>query len=212
MPKFVSMGNRSIIYRNIHYYRFVMNVLYTSGYQKRLDRILSIMNLYTPKKVLELCFADTYIARYCRASQIEWTGLDINPAFVAHARREQFDADEADLSRPGPLPKAGLCIISGSLYHFHDQLPDFLQRVLRAAPVLILSEPVRYLSSSKGIVGWIAQKLSNAGKGKEDFRFTAATLQDALNQLSSALNFKFSVHGYYKKDIFIVIEQNATFD
>jgi hypothetical protein len=212
MPKFVSMGNRSIIYRNIHNYRFVMNVLYTFGYQKRLDRIISIMNGYAPERVLELCFADTYIAHYCRANQIEWTGLDINPAFVAHAKKDRFDAAEADLLKTGPLPAADLCIISGSLYHFHDQLADFLQRVLIASPVVIVSEPVVNLSSSKGIVGWMAQKLSNAGKGKEDFRFTAATLQDALNQLSSPLNFKFSVQGYYKKDIFIVIEQNATFD
>lgn len=203
------MSKVSLIYRNVWLYRLMMNVLYTSGYKQRFEQVERVIENYKPKSVLELCFGDIFIAEYCKSKNISWVGIDSNTNFVSYAKRKGFDGRCIDLLSLSKLPKADVCIIIGSLYHFHNDVNLFLSRMLEMSDTLIISEPIKNLSDQKGLIGWIAKKSANAGKGDEHFRYNQVTLIEMLNKEAQQLNFNFKVISFYKKDIIIVIEKNG---
>ena len=204
------MRNASFIYRNLFIYRLVMNMLYSGGYRKRFNKIKILLETFKPLVVLELCFGDTYLASYCRKNHIQWKGIDINSVFVNSAIRKGYDARQADLVSLTTLPKADVCIMCGSLYHFNGNVQRLLQLILSSAPLFIISEPVKNLAAAKGIIGKIAQMLSNAGKGKESFRYDETSLIQMLNRECKILFFTYEIVGYFKKDILIAIKKNDT--
>jgi hypothetical protein len=200
----------SLIYRSIWLYRLLMNILYSLGYAKRFGKVISVIEQYKPASILELCFGDIYIAQYCKENNIKWTGIDVNNAFVNRAKERGFDASCIDLLKEDELPKAEVCVIIGSLYHFHDQTHLLLGRMLKASKIIVISEPVKNLSEQNNWIGYIAKKSANAGKGNEHFRFNEYSLQEMLKREGKFLNFTFKTIDYYKKDIIIVIEKNGS--
>src|SRR5215211_7314719 len=132
------MQQLSIIYRNLLIYRLVMNLLYTGGYRQRFKKIEDVLDKIQPQNVLELCFGDTYIATYCKRNGIQWQGIDINDSFVAAAVRKGYIARQADLLSLKKLPQSDLCIISGSLYHFNQNIHQFLQLILSSTSNIII--------------------------------------------------------------------------
>jgi hypothetical protein len=197
------MMNKSFIYRNIHIYRLVMHVLYSFKYRQRFDAVLKLVS-EREKRVLELCFGDIYIAERCRKRGIEWTGVDINAGFVKYASDRGYNAYCTDLMELEEFPAADVCIMMGSLYHFHEDIESLLLKMLNSAPLVIISEPVRNLSSKKGMIGRISRKLTNAGKGPESFRYDMGNIIEILNNYSSILKYRFNVVSM-KKDIIIEI-------
>lgn len=170
---------RSLVYSNIAAYRLVMNLLYGFGYRRRFTPILD--NIGTDvKAICELCFGDTLIAAWCHERNIDWTGIDLNAHFCSRARKQGFNAIEGSIMSM-ELPPADLYIIAGSLYHFHEQLEQFFDRVSGKTDRLIISEPVCNLSSSNGIIGRVARKLANPGTGPAAFRFNEDSLIDEIN-------------------------------
>jgi hypothetical protein len=175
----------SFVYRHIFIYRAIMNLLYGGGYRERFDVLnVEIQTLRKQATVIELCFGDTYIAQFCRNHGYQWQGLDLNEHFVQEAKRQGFHAEKQDIAALTDFPKADMCIMVGSLYHFQNDAAAVLEKMFRCAPVVLLSEPVRNLSSRKGLVGWIARRAANAGKGHQQFRFTETSLATFLEDFS----------------------------
>lgn len=188
-----------------------MNFLYTGGYRQRFNEVINQLKDLPPNsKILELCFGDTHIASFCRKHGYGWKGLDLNRHFVNHAKVLGFDAAEADLMTCEVLPQADVCIMIGSFYHFHSHASLILHKMLVAAKVIILSEPVSNLSSSPGILGFFAKRAGNAGKGDEIFRYDTSSFMNMLKENSMLLNFKITSSGRFKKDLIIKLEKNGS--
>jgi hypothetical protein len=168
----------SLIYSHIQVYRSAMNLLYRGGYHQRFLDVVSVIGPDV-RSVCDLCFGDTVIAQWCAAHGIEWTGVDLNTHFCARARKGGYRVIEGDVLAVD-LPAADAFVMAGSLYHFYDRLPALFDAVWKRTSRWILSEPVRNLSSSSGVVGRWARRSVNPGDRHAPFRFTEATLLDAL--------------------------------
>ena len=182
---------RSLVYRSIPLYRLVMNVLYAGGYRRRFQRLLDRLG-DDVHSVCELCFGDTLLADGCRARGITWIGLDVNHGFCERARRQGHDAREGDL-RVLEFPPADVYVMAGSLYHFHQDLGWLLARVLASSRRFVLSEPVRNLSSTAGVLGKWAARSANPGTGDAGFRYDEQTLLHALREQRARLGFQLEV-------------------
>ncbi|OGS33803.1 MAG: hypothetical protein A2293_12085 [Elusimicrobia bacterium RIFOXYB2_FULL_49_7] len=178
----------SFIYRRLFLYRLVMTLLYRGRYRCRAREM---SRLFRPEHqcVLELCFGDTLIAVHCRDTGRQWTGLDVNPTFVTRAKKDGHDAHLQDIFTIETLPVADVCVMMGSFYHFHDQAVTLLKRMMTAAPEVILSEPVRNLSSRRGLIGFLAKRAANAGKGAETFRYNETNFKAMLNNAANKVGF-----------------------
>lgn len=168
----------SLVYSNVHVYRLVMNLLYAGQYRRRFQDVLDLLGTDV-SSVCDLCFGDTIIADACRARGVEWTGVDLNRTFCDAASRRGHRVIQESVFT-ADLPRADVFVMAGSLYHFHDRLPEFFDRIWARTNRLILSEPVQNLSSRGGLLGWWARRSANAGEGHQAFRFTETTLVDAL--------------------------------
>lgn len=169
----------SLIYCNIFCYRLVMNLLYQGRYEERFRDVADLLD-EDDTRVVELCFGDTLLGEQCCGQGRDWTGFDINPCFVARAVRKNLDAIRADIREIDALPRSDVCIMVGSLYHFHGELETVLTRMLAAAPKVIISEPVVNLAAGRGPMAWLAKRMSDAGSGPEEFRFDQQSLTAAL--------------------------------
>ena len=123
------------------------------------------------------------------------------------ARDKGFNAHLENIQSVTPFQSAGVCIISGSLYHFHNDIETIFEKMLQCAPRLIISEPVINLSNKKGIIGKLAKVSATINGTKQDFRFTEETLLLKLNDLSKKLNFRFEIAQRISKDLIIVINK-----
>jgi len=187
-----------------------MNMLYAGGYRGRFDHITeNLMNLTAGTRILELCFGDIYVAEYCKKKGLVWTGIDINNKFVTRARRLGYNAHQSDLVTLDELPKADVCIMAGSLYHFHPHHTfQILEKMVDAADRLIISEPVSNLSSRRGLIGFLAKRAASIGKGNEEFRYNFPLLLATLKEHGSSLDCRVvSVKSIYKDSI-IILEKN----
>ena len=129
---------------------------------------------------LELCSGDIYIAKWAHSVGLGYIGFDVNYRFVRYAVKRGFDVRLVDLNKVKQFPDASIAVMMGSLYHFHYNLKDFVDRVMASVKRFIISEPIRNLSQTAGILGWIAQRSANVGKGNESFRCDESGLIEAL--------------------------------
>ena len=198
------MFQNSLIYRNIFLYRLVMKLLYKGEYYKRFE---TVCKLIEGKKVTELCFGDLVVAKYCRQQNIEWTGIDVSKHFVRIAKRKGFKASVGDIHTLAEFPKADVCVMCGSLYHFVIDIDALFLKLLACAPRIIISEPIHNLSERNDWIGALARKAANVKGEKQGFRYTEETLLSALNIVSKKFNFSFKVIEKQKKDIVVLIER-----
>jgi hypothetical protein len=190
----------------------MMNALYTFGYTERFKKVTQVLDKLHPGSVLDLCFGDTYIADHCKANNIRWTGIDLNEYFVQYAVSKGHHAIQQDLLSSQAFPKADVIVMVGSLYHFHSRVEELFGKMLEAGTSrkIILSEPIKNLSSQGGLIGAIAKRSADAGKGDEMFRYNEASLLSMLEEKSRKLNFSYRIIQHYKKDIIILIEKNGS--
>ena len=200
------MKKQSLVYRNIPFYRAVMNLLYQGKYKQRFHYITKFIE---GQRVVELCFGDIYIADFCKSKNINWIGYDVNERFLSYAKKLGFDARFADLKKLTALPEADTCIMAGSLYHFHEDLESIIQKMFDASDKIIISEPVLNLSSSKGIIGFIAKRSATVGDKKENFRFDKSSFLSMLTTMSSKFNFQFEIVKEFNKDIIVVLTKTG---
>lgn len=182
-------AQRSLVYYNMFTYRMVMHVLYRGTYRARFRRIIDVMGPNV-RSVCDLCFGDTYIAEWCRAHGVQWTGVEINHYFCERARRRGFDVREGDLLAID-LPHADVFVMAAALYHFHSDLPALLDRVFSRSPRFIISEPVRNVS--RGRLGAWAKYVANPGTGDATFRYDEDSLLGALRTQQARQELPFRV-------------------
>ena len=195
----------SLIYRNIWIYRLIMNMLYLGRYQRRFKDIL---NQIGPKdnNIVELCFGDIYIAAYCKKNARHWVGYDINDAFVNHALQHGYNAVCADILSLENLPRADVLIFAGSLYHFNENMHKIWQLMTSCATKIILSEPIKNITSIKNIMGTIGARASTVRNGAEAFRFDRDSLIEMLDYFQEKHNFTYEIISE-KKDMLITINE-----
>ncbi len=179
------MSSRSLVYSNIRVYRLVMNLLYKGRYERRFESIFDLLGDDTTS-VCELCFGDTRVAERCKGRNVEWTGVDLNPSFCEHARNQGFHVLEGDVFELD-LPRADVYVMAGSLYHFHDRLSALADRVFERTRRWVVSEPVRNLSQSGGLLGKLARRSANPGTGDSPFRYDAVSLGAVLGRQAQRL-------------------------
>jgi hypothetical protein len=158
-----------------------MNLLYRGRYRARFRRVLERIGPDVGS-VCELCFGDTFIAEACRDRCIRWTGVDVNPSFCDRARRLGFPVIEGDLMSVD-LPNADVYLMVSALYHFHDDAPDLFDAIFRRTRRLIVFEPVRNLSSSRGLLGGVARTATDPGTGPVSFRYDESSLLELAHDL-----------------------------
>ena len=181
-----------------------MGLLYRGNYYRRFA---AISRHIEGKKVTELCFGDTVIADFCRKHNIAWKGYDINPNFIKRAAIKGFDVQPGNIKAMQGFAAADVCILAGSLYHFHNETDALFEKMLACAPKIILSEPVINLSDRNGIIGKLAKVSANVNGAEQSFRYTEKTLIAELQRLQKKMNFTFSVAEKIDKDLVIIIKR-----
>ena len=194
----------SIIYRSIVLYRLMMGMLYRGKYRERFCPVTDLIRT-TDRLILELCFGDVVVADICHQRGVGWIGLDASPVFVAHAVRCGYDARQADLLTCDLLPSCDLCVMMGSLYHFEPCLCELFSRIKQASRRFVFSEPIQNWTSGGGIRRWLALALTRTDSRAQPFRFTEATLLQALDRLSQEVGFEYRVVGVSRDMIVEVI-------
>jgi hypothetical protein len=198
------MGSKSLIYRHVLIYRFIMNLLYLSGYRKRFTPIIEqIKNKPLHARILELCFGDIYIAKYCKNAHYRWKGLDLNKQFVQFAQKSGFDAEVSDITTIRAFPPADMCIMIGSFYHFHQDSFAMLDKMFKSSNTILISEPVLNLSASRGFIGFLARRAANTGKGREEFRYDKLSFLKMLEENSNMLNYQIELLQDHGKDLIV---------
>ncbi|MEI7595052.1 MAG: hypothetical protein WCK02_04830 [Bacteroidota bacterium] len=197
------MEETSFIYKSIYVYRIILNILYFGKYNQRFKDVIKHFDSNT-KSVTELCFGDIKIAKYCKKNAINWVGYDLSKSFVDFAKKKNYNANNADIMEFDDYSKSDLCVIIGSLYHFNSYPDKIFNVFFKISNTILISEPVKNLSSYSGFVGKMSHVLTNAGKGKEDFRFNEETIIQFLENNKNKYNFKYEILSI-KKDILIKI-------
>jgi len=187
-----------------------MNVLYLGKYKQRFKPIIEEIEKLPPhSEILELCFGDVLIAEYCQRTNYHWKGIDLNEVFVKHAKKAGHEAYHDDLSTLEVLPTSNLCLMIGSLYHFHPNTESILTKMFNSSDAIILSEPVINLSASKGLIGYFARRNANAGKGPEVFRYNESSLMKLLSDYCVKFNCKIVSVKTLGKDLLIKLIKNG---
>lgn len=195
----------SLVYSHIWVYRLTMNVLYAGGYRQRLRNVVDLVG-DGAGSVCDLCFGDTIVADWCASRGIRWTGVDCNAGFCDRARRKGYEVLEGDVLSV-ELPQADVFVMAGSLYHFHDRLPQLFDAVWPRTRRWIVSEPVRNLSSRRDIVGRVARRVANPGGYRASFRYTETSLADGIRAEQQRLGFESRVVSV-DRDLVVVMDRS----
>lgn len=197
--------NTGFVYKNVYLYRVVMNILYSFKYKKRFYDIVKEFS-ENDKNILDLCFGDIIIAAECKNMGIQWMGIDMNENFVRFARKKGYNAVQNDITKIETLPLSDICIMVGSLYHFHTEISLIIDKMLASSRRIIISEPIINLSSNDGFLGKLSRRFTNAGKGAENFRFNKKSIIEALDTLKIKRNFEYRIISI-NRDILIEINK-----
>lgn len=175
----------SLVYRNSWIYELAMIALYGRHYAARYRAIADLIP--AGSSVLDLCCGPGILhSRYLRGKAVAYTGLDINPRFVARVRRHGGQGLVWDLHADRPLPSADSVVMQASLYQFLPDPAPVVRRMLQAAQErVIIAEPIRNLSDSRfRMLAAFAGRQADAGLGVRPRRFTEETLDAFFNDLS----------------------------
>jgi SAM-dependent methyltransferase len=193
----------SLIYRNTLLYESVMIGLYGCHYGARYRAIAALIP--AGSSVLELCCGPGILHdRYLRAKGVDYTGLDINPRFIARVCRHGGRGIVRDLHKDGPLPSAEVVVMQASLYQFLPDAAPIVRRMLEAARAqVIIAEPVRNLSCSRfGVLAALARRQADAGLGTRPLRFTRKTLAAFFEGLPLRPRRRFPIPGG-REDVYV---------
>jgi SAM-dependent methyltransferase len=190
----------SLVYRNPLIYDAVMLALYGRHASARYRVIADLVPEST--SVLELCCGPaTLYRRHLRARGVRYTGIDINPRFVARVNAQGGVGQAWDLQSDTPLPQADYVIMQASLYHFLPDPGPVMDRMLAAAGrQVIVAEPIRNLADSRvPILSWLARRQTNAGTGQQAHRFNEGTLDAFFSRHATRVVRSFLIPGGREK-------------
>tara|TARA_B100000575_G_scaffold286323_1_gene282914 strand:- start:883 stop:1515 length:633 start_codon:yes stop_codon:yes gene_type:complete len=195
----------SFVYRNIFVYRLILFFLYLGQYNRRYKTIINQIDLNTDKSVVELCFGDIFIAKWCQKKNISWIGFDINDAFIKYAELKKFVVHKKYIDEKTNFGQSDLIIVSGSLYHFKNNINIFLDNILRQTNKLIIQEPVFNWIRIK-FLGNFIKTFTNVNGKEYDLRFTFDELKKIFNSLNEK-NYKVQYLKPNWKDAMIVVKK-----
>ena len=186
----------SLVYKSPFFYELFMMVLYGRHYFARLR---SVADRIPPgASVVDLCCGPGMLYQhYLRHQGVRYTGLDINPRFIARLNRRGIRAMVWNLHSDEPLPPADYVTMLGGLLHFLPDPGPMVDRMLAAAgKQVIICDPVRNLSTSRiGPIAWIARRSANPGLGHASRRFTEETLDAFFRRYASRVSQSFLIPG-----------------
>src|SRR5262249_698550 len=134
---------------------------------------------------------------------VDYTGVDINPRFVARVNRRGGRGVLGDLSDGRPLPRADTVVMQASLYQFLPDAAPVVVRMLRAAREQgVIAGPVRNLATSRNaLLAALARHQTDPGLGARPRRFTEETLDAFIAGLRVRLVKSFLIPGGREKVI-----------
>ena len=136
------------------------------------------------RKVVELCFGDTYLANICKKNQIDWTGYDISDYFVGKAKKDNFNAIKANLHEYKIDASCDVIIISRSLYQFKNILDLFFENLLKCSKNIIVCESLNSFGNSKNkYFRTIAKYLTHSGDSDHVFRYNEESILEDIDYL-----------------------------
>jgi len=181
-------------------YELAMLLLYGRHYASRYRAIADLIP--NGSSVLDLCCGPALLYhRFLRAKSVQYTGLDINRAFINQLIRRGGNGQAWDLRSEKPLPRADYVIMQASLYHFLPDASPVVNRMLEAARKrVIIAEPIRNLTTSNSpVLAWLGRVFSDAGSGAEALRFTEASLAEFFSAYASRVTQCLSTTGGREK-------------
>lgn len=190
----------SLIYKSATLYELAMIALYGRHYPLRYR---AVADLIPPESsVLDLCCGPAVLyERYLRQKSVNYTGLDINAAFVNRLSRRGVRAMVWDVREDAALPPADYVVMQASLYHFlPDPLPVLSRMMEAARKRVIIAEPVRNLACAKlPLLASFARSLANPGSGSQPYRFTEQMLDGLIARLCQPPPLAFQISGGREK-------------
>jgi len=172
----LSYLNKSPIYWSSRGYELAMRWLQGPSLEQAYAEVAR--QIPDGASVVDLCCGTSRLDRdHLRARGCRVLGLDFNGHFVVQGRRHGADTRFFDV-RTDPIPEADYVVMLSSLYHFRDSAGNLLERMKTAARrAVIVSEPIRNLSSQDSLLGRLAIRLSNPGVGEYADRFDLPELR-----------------------------------
>jgi len=166
----------SLIYAHPSIYQLLMRLIYGAGFGARYQALSDLIP--DGADVFEACAGDAYLyEQHLKARGVKYRAGELNPGFVSHARARGIAMQHFDLCRDA-VPEADIVLLHASLYQFMPDHQAVVSRLLAAArQTLIISEPVRNLSSSPNpLIRWLARRSADPGSGHKAQRFDEASL------------------------------------
>lgn len=191
---------RSWVYRHELVYELVMIGLYGRHYGARYRAVAELIP--AGASVLDLCCGPGVLFdRYLRGRSVDYTGMDVNPRFVARVGRRGGRGVLGDLVEDRPLPRADVVVMQASLYQFLPDPTPIVRRMLAAARErVILAEPVRNLATSGP--AWlraVARRQTDPGLGERPSRFDEASFDAFIAGLGVRVDRSFLIPGGREK-------------
>lgn len=177
---------RSLIYWRPWLYSLFIRFSYGRHSRARYEAIASLVD--RGSSLVDVCCGDCRVFQFLKGKDVDYLGLDFNPAFIRAAHKKGIKAHLCDI-REDPVPSTDYVLIQGSLYQFIDEKDAILEKLLKAAKKhLIISEPVKNKANSTfAPASWLARKLSNPGDGDKPFKFDAQTFRSALHPVRARI-------------------------
>lgn len=172
-PRFgLAYSKKSPIYWTTWTYDLALTLSRGNGYKKIFADVARLIE--PGSSVVDLCCGTARLYRdFLKDKGCAYTAFDFNGHFVKALRKKGIDARQADLLALASLPSADYVVMCSSFMHFHGSQEKMLEKMRRAARrAVIISEPIQNMSQHR--VTWIARlanKLTNPGVGRFDFRF-----------------------------------------
>jgi SAM-dependent methyltransferase len=166
----------AILYQSSWFYHALMAVAYGAH---RWERFQAVAHwIPAGAEVLDVCCGDGSLAKHLPHS-VRYRGLDQSEAFVREGQRLGRRVEQFDL-RHNPLPSSEIVVCQVSLYQFHPNTSETLEKLFEAATQrLIISETVKSLTQSQwnGIASIVAWGTRAPGMATDRFRFTPEGLK-----------------------------------
>lgn len=194
--KKISKGeNRGVIYWQPKIYQWFMKLIYGNNFEERYKAIAE----YIPRGVgvIDVCCGDCSLYHnYLKFKDVDYLGLDINPAFVGDALKKNVKARLFDIKNTS-LPKAEYVIMQASLYQFIPGHNKILSKLFNSATKgVIISEPICNLSTSRNkIVSWAAKAFAKICTGSTVKRFDEKSLMEVFLKYGGQLKTNFKIQG-----------------
>jgi hypothetical protein len=122
---------QSWVYRNGLVYELVMLGLYGRHYGARYRAVAGLIP--AGSSVVDVCYGPGVLFdRDPRGNSMDYTGIDVNPGFIARVNRRDGRGLLDDLGEGRPLPEADVMLMQANLYQFLPDPAPLVRRMLGA--------------------------------------------------------------------------------